>query len=656
MTNDCAALIRTADEISDRWLGEVLGSTDLALISTTRIGTGQMSHSHRVCFQGPLGSGSVVVKTASDDANSRATGVGMGAYYREVAFYANASNFQGPLPSCHLAVYDEAEGWFTLVLEDIAEATQGDQIRGCSQHDARLAIQALAQMQAPVFDDPAVGARDYLNLPNPLDQKLLSALLPIFLDRYGDDVTEEHAEVCRTFVAVLDAWAADRRPPMGLMHGDFRLDNLLFTADSCTVVDWQTVSWGPAMRDVAYFLGSGLTVEDRRTFERDLLRYYFDELVRGGVRNFTWEQCWEEYRRQSFACLVLIIAAGVAVERTDRGDAMFMTVLARACQQILDLDAVDLLPALGAPTAALRPEPCDEGRHEPGLESQWNESWYFDAVDESGSVGVYVRLGLVPNGGHCFYAASIVRPGQPAAMVLDEAAPLPVVDGPTERVLTASLRASQECLEPLARFHVKLDATAQAYEDHSAPLRGEPGVAVQVSLDLTWETDGIPYAWRAATRYEIPCRVTGHIRIDGQQYALTGPGQRDHSWGSRDWWATDWMWSAFHLEDGTRTHAVMVPDMPGGLAVGYAQRGDSLVEVQTGSCTETVGSDGLITMARVITSPDDLTLDVEPLAFGALRLVAPDGRITHFPRAMAKVRTTDGRAGIGWIEWNRNQC
>lgn len=654
-THDSSLLIRFADEISSRWLGEVLGVADLAVISTQAIGTGQMSQSHRVRFDAPSGQGSVVVKLASDDVNSRATGVGMGAYSREVAFYGNISDFDGPLPACHLTAYDHAEGWFTLVLQDIVGAEQGDQILGCSQHDARLAIAALAQLHAPVFNDPAVGSRAHLNQPNPLNQALLSALLPSFLDRYGDRIAGEHADVCRRFVAVLDAWAADRRAPLGLVHGDFRLDNLLFTADSCTVVDWQTVSWGPSMRDLAYFLGSGLTTDHRRRYEHDLVRFYYDELVRLGVRNFTWEHCWDEYRRQTFACLVVTIAAGVVVERTDRGDDMFVTVLGRVCQQILDLGAVSLLPSVGAAPEALRPEPAAEGRHDPGPEPMWNESWYFDAVDASESLGVYLRVGRLPNQGHCFFATAIVRPGQPALMVVDDAAPLPLGDGPSETVVTESLQSSIECLEPLNRFRVTLTGTAQSHRDHSAPLRDEVGDPVPVSLELTWDTDGIPYLWRAAARYEIPCRVTGVIRIGDEEFAFEGPGQRDHSWGSRDWWANDWMWSAFHLADGTHTHAVTVPNMPGGLAVGYVQRGGSIHEVATGAATETVTADGLISVARVATGPDDLVLDVEPLGFGALRLVAPDGRVTHFPRAMARVRTADGRSGVGWIEWNINQ-
>ncbi|MBV9721686.1 MAG: hypothetical protein JO082_07185 [Mycobacterium sp.] len=37
-----------------------------------------------------------------------------------------------------------------------------------------------------------------------------------------------------------------------------------------------------------------------------------------------------------------------------------------------------------------------------------------------------------------------------------------------------------------------------------------------------------------------------------------------------------------------------------------------------------------------------------------VQLVAPDGRISYFPRGWANVSTADGRSGVGWLEWNRN--
>ncbi len=136
---------------------------------------------------------------------------------------------------------------------------------------------------------------------------------------------------------------------------------------------------------------------------------------------------------------------------------------------------------------------------------------------------------------------------------------------------------------------------------------------------------------------------------------MSATGQRDHSWGTRDWWSADWMWSAAELEDGTRLHGVefRLPGAPP-VSVGYTQPGDGAVEeLDLVSASEDVREDGLIAAARI--SYGELAIDVQPLAFGPLRLEAPDGRVTHFPRAMCTLRAQDGRAGLGWVEWNRNQ-
>ncbi len=643
------APIRTKDEISDAWLSDVLGRT-VAIDSVKAIGTGQMSQSYRVTL---AGGDTVVVKLASEDETSRATGVGMGAYQREINFYRNLGDrIDRGIVGCAFAAID-GEGWFTLVLEDIQDATQGDQIAGCSVDHARLAMQTLARVHAPVLGDLHVGTSDWLNVPTPLNQALLEMLLPGFLERYGDRVAPEHAEVCKQFIAVLDAWWNDRRAPLGLVHGDYRLDNLLFSAEDCRVVDWQTVTWGPAMLDAAYFLGGALSIEDRRAHERDLVRAYYDELLANGATGLTWETCWEEYRRQTFHGIVMTVAPAMVVVQTERGDEMFMAWLARCAQQIIDLDALSLLPEPGTKPPALVPDPADEGTHAPGVEETWNESWYFDAVSDDGTLGIYTRIGLLPNRDCALYTAAIVGPGRPAIMVVDGEAPLPTDAHQT--ISRDGLHAEQQCLDPLKRFSVKLTGRGIAHGDHSAPLRAESGPEVDVELDLEWVTSAVPYQWRIATRYEIPCRVTGTVRIGQETISFSGPGQRDHSWGSRDWWANDWMWNGLHLDDGTDIHAVTVPEVPG-LAVGYVQKDGEVQELAGATTVEQFAANGLVDTAEVlITDPEPLSLRIEPLAWGALRLVAPDGRVTHFPRAMCRVHAADGRSGLGWIEWNRNQ-
>jgi Phosphotransferase enzyme family len=656
------SVLRTSDDLTARWLEEALGTSGVAGFGVEQIGTGQMSRNYRVTIDyNGAGDGpeTVVLKTASPDENSRSSGVGFGIYEREVRFYRElAPRIGGPLAECHAAAFDPDGGWFTLLLEDAAPAVQGDQIAGCDVEHARLAVRELARLHAPVFGDPELGATTWLNQANPLNQALMTPLLDAFLERYAERISSEHQEVCRRFVASLDGWDADRRPPLGLVHGDYRLDNMLFgTAEAprrLTVVDWQTVSWGEAMTDVAYFLGGSLSIEDRRAAEEELVREYFEQLEAHGVRGLSWEACWLGYRRRSFLGVLMSVGPAMVVERTPRGDDMFMVSVARYAQQALDLDAFELLPAPGSGRPApLRPAPEDEHPHGPGSDQLWNESWYFDTVADDGRTGAYVRLGLYPNLEVSWITAMVCGPGRPTVAVVDFEAPLPADEDLS--VAAENARIELICEAALERYRVRLAAQGQEHSDASALLRGEHGTPVDVEFVLVWETTGEPYAYRVTTRYEIPCLVNGTIRIGEDELQLSGRGQRDHSWGARDWWSAEWMWSAGWLDDGTLLHGVVfrLPDTPP-IGLGYLQPPEGgVIELDRVTATEEVGADGLITSAQITFG--ELDVGIEPLAFGPLRLEAPDGRVSEFPRAMCAVKAGDGRTGVAWVEWNRNR-
>ncbi len=296
----------------------------------------------------------------------------------------------------------------------------------------------------------------------------------------------------------------------------------------------------------------------------------------------------------------------------------------------------------------------DEGRHEPGPEPLWSESWYFDAISDDGSLAIYHRTARLPNGGRAATGSCVVRAGQPPIMLIDDAAPLPPADDDAQRVATPAATVAQDCVGPLERFELSIAGTGAAHADPAGPLRGEPGEPVEIAIEGVWETAGAPFMWRHSTRYEIPCRVEAEVTVAGETFALTGPGQRDHSWGARDWWASDWMWCALHLDDGTHAHAVAVPQHPN-FAVGYVQRGDELEEVTAIRQDADFTADGLASSATIELDPSGFAVELEPIGFGAHLLRSDDGRVSHFPRAACRVRAADGRSGLGWIEWNRNQ-
>ncbi len=122
----------------------------------------------------------------------------------------------------------------------------------------------------------------------------------------------------------------------------------------------------------------------------------------------------------------------------------------------------------------------------------------------------------------------------------------------------------------------------------------------------------------------------------------------------------NWVWSAIHLDDGTHLHGVdiRIPGMPP-IGIGYSQRaGEPLVELQSVTAQYALGADDLPVSTTLNLQPGDIEVTVDIQGHAPVLLVAPGddgaGRVSQFPRAWAKVRTADGRSGIGWLEWNRN--
>jgi hypothetical protein len=281
----------------------------------------------------------------------------------------------------------------------------------------------------------------------------------------------------------------------------------------------------------------------------------------------------------------------------------------------------------------------EEGRHSPGREPLWGESWYFDFAAPDASIGGYARLGLYPNLGVAWYWAYLVRPGQPLIAVRDHEVGLP--RGRELEVRSEGLWSALTCEDPNDHWSIGLEAFAVAMEDPAEAYRGEWGDRVGLGFDLEWEASAPVFPYVGVTRYEQPCVVHGEVLVGDERLSIEGPGQRDHSWGVRDWWAFPWCWTAGRLADGTAFHGVAAP----GFATGYV----GAQSVSSVSVDTTLGDDDLPTSASLAVG--DLTLAVAPIAHAPVMLEAPDGRKSRFPRALSQYTADDGRSGVGWTEW-----
>ncbi len=320
-------------------------------------------------------------------------------------------------------------------------------------------------------------------------------------------------------------------------------------------------------------------------------------------------------------------------------------------------------------TSAHAVSPDDELRHPADSDDLWNESYYADFVQEDGSLGGWLRLGLYPNQDLAWWTAWVVGPNRRGVCSVRYDTPVPAGFGLTSDDALSTIAI--DVVRPLAEFRVAARARAEVVAHPQAVYTDELGIPAALDLDLTWTTDGTPYHYDLTTRYEIPCTVAGTVTIDGTAHPIRGQGQRDHSWGVRDWWAFGWCWSSARLDDGTRVHLadIRMPGMP--IAFGYIQTPEGGVfPITTLSVEEELGAEGLPTSAAISLSYGDggagegsataasgsMSFAVTPVAFGPVLLRnKDDGRTSRFPRAMVQFRADDGRGGLGWIEWNQPQ-
>jgi aminoglycoside/choline kinase family phosphotransferase len=363
MIADGLAIADRPEGLTPEWLtaalaaGGHLGEARVVAAETTPVGTGQMCDSVRVAltYDGPTdGPPTLVAKQPAADPTSRATALSMRSYEKEVRFYQElAPTLAVTVPRVLHADIDPATASFVLLMEDLAPATAGDQLAGCDAEAAGLAVAELVNLHAPRWGDTSLTTLDWLDNATPEGREIMATMLPMLWDgfrqRYAGDVLPHVSLAGDALFSGMRAYLRPSGSPPTVVHGDYRLDNLLFSPPPASrlagVVDWQTCTLGPGVRDVAYFLGAGLDPAERARVEEAMVRDYHAGLEAAGVAGYAWEACWEEYRLGTFAGLLMAVGASMMVERTDRGDQMFLTMADRHARHALDLEAPDLLSA-----------------------------------------------------------------------------------------------------------------------------------------------------------------------------------------------------------------------------------------------------------------------------------------------------------------------
>ena len=346
----CPPIIDSVDEATPEWLSDALGATVTA-VSHEPVGSGQIGSCFRLVLTGDDVPASVLLKLPTPDEGTRS--ILVGAYRIERRFYLDLKpDLHVSTPQCFAASEVDDSGRFALLLQDMSPATQGDQIAGCTPAQVTDAAVNLAGLHAPFWGDPALLSLGWIRPGNQDDATLLGDLFEPTTDAYrdqvGDLLDDETEAVLRACTPVIGDWLLARPECFSLLHGDYRLDNLLFPTDGgpgVSAVDWQTMSVGLPARDLAYLVSTSLEPEERRTYERSIVAAYHQALVTGGVDDYDLEACWEDYRFSMIQGPLVALFGCAYGAPSERGNQMFAAMIRRSCKAIKDLDTLALAGA-----------------------------------------------------------------------------------------------------------------------------------------------------------------------------------------------------------------------------------------------------------------------------------------------------------------------
>ena len=306
--------------------------------------------------------------------------------------------------------------------------------------------------------------------------------------------------------------------------------------------------------------------------------------------------------------------------------------------------------------------PHDEGMHPyPPDTPEWQESVFYDFIDEGGTLAGHCRLGLHP-AHQTMWLWLFVTDGEGWLAIEQPQLPYRTFDTDHWSFTHEGLSFERQVSSPLHDNTLRVSGPATRISGARA------GASESVDLALTFTAAGPAYsmgereetgpdgAAYEAKRFEQPMAVRGSIQLGDRRYDFQGRGERDHSWGSRYWDFMDWTFMTLH---GAALRAQCTEVCFGGsrFTLGYVQR-DEMVAIHEATFDLSLRPDldDPCSGTVQVPVPGGETLSGRVVAVGVVPI-----QISHvyampleamYRRALIRWEPDDGSAPcMGWLEW-----
>jgi Phosphotransferase enzyme family len=271
-----------------------------------------------------------------------------GRFYREIR-----PDLKIETPRCYQSAWDRKSGRSVHLFEDIVATRAARFCRwdtGISRTQAEQIIDTLAAMhgqfyESPRFDSDLKWVVSYLNFFAAGERVGLGECHELAMVKaepiIPPDITRRRAEIWPLTMKALDL---HRRGPHTLIHSDVHLGNWYISGEGrMGLCDWQCLGKGHWARDVAYALSTTISIEDRRTWELDLLRRYLGQMREKSGVSTSFDDAWNLYRQQIVLALMMWTPTLVHTRTTPdmQPEEMSLEMIKRMTAAMSDLKSLD---------------------------------------------------------------------------------------------------------------------------------------------------------------------------------------------------------------------------------------------------------------------------------------------------------------------------
>ena len=166
----------------------------------------------------------------------------------------------------------------------------------------------------------------------------------------------------------------------------------------------------------------------------------------------------------------------------------------------------------------------DEYAHTPTERRDWRESYYFNWVDLDTGVSGFSTIGLLPKDSKREFVFALFNNGERDIYFVEPEGEVP----PDFHMSLSDGVLSYVLVEPFKEWRIRYK-----------------GKKIDASIEWTGRFPAYDFGQGSGTSWEGHFEQSGHVRgtiifSDGRTIEFDGLGERDKSWGSRDWHIENW--------------------------------------------------------------------------------------------------------------------